>query len=351
MSFLREKIIFDTNKIRNSEPDSFLGGKDELKKFMSVSDIVLPDIVLDEVRYQKKRSLKSNRDNFLKNPFHFLLRLEKETTKNFDSDSYLKTLEQDEEIIYSTIELKDYSVLREMRNLAIKKLPPFQKGDNTDKGFKDAYIYFTILEYLDSVTDKYIFVCTDDGLLKEALSQHSRIRIIKNFEEFSKESISSLYDDYFIEKLNQEFAPFEYITKNDLKDFWFSINENHILMVKVDGHLYVVEIDSGEIIGYKLENEYGNLISNFISSSDWGNTHTVAKTLKEYIKYLSPTDATDLVQALFDNDQISGTFHHGVRDFYWELFDLAKNTLPYKLQKKLSDVLEKTEYQNSEFEI
>jgi len=351
MSFLREKVIFDTNKIRNPEPNNFLGGKDELKKFASVSDIVLPDIVLDEIRYQKKRSLKSNRDKFLTNPFYLLLGLEKEATKKFDSDSYLQTLEEEEEITYSKIELQDYSILKEMRDLAIRKLPPFEKGENTDKGFKDAYIYFTILEYLDVIPDEYIFVCTDDGRLKEALSKHSRIRIVNNFEDFSQESISSFYDDYFIEKLNQEFGPFQDITKDDLKDFWFSINENHVLLINVADQLYVVEIESGEIIEYKLENGYRDLISNFISSPNWGNTHAVAKTLKEYVKYLSTADAIGLVEALFDNDQISGTFHYDVRSFYWELFDLAKDALPDKLRKKMSDILEKTKYQDNEFEI
>jgi len=42
------------------------------------------------------------------------------------------------------IRLQDYSVLEKIKELALKKLPPFEAADNSDKGFKDAYIYFTV---------------------------------------------------------------------------------------------------------------------------------------------------------------------------------------------------------------
>ena len=44
---MREKVIFDTNVVRNTDQKSFLGGKSELSKFAQVSDIVLPGIVLE----------------------------------------------------------------------------------------------------------------------------------------------------------------------------------------------------------------------------------------------------------------------------------------------------------------
>jgi hypothetical protein len=46
-----EKVIFDTNTLRNTEPKTFLGGRDDLKKFSKVAEIIFPDIVIEELKY------------------------------------------------------------------------------------------------------------------------------------------------------------------------------------------------------------------------------------------------------------------------------------------------------------
>jgi rRNA-processing protein FCF1 len=199
-----EKVIFDTNFIRNTEPKQFLGGRSELEKFSKVTELVFPDIVIEEIKNQKRKNLESKKDSFLKNPFHWLRELDHDKTKNFDIEAHLTALEDNETLEYAVITLSDYSVLEQMKELALKKLPPFEATDNTDKGFKDACIYFTALEYLQSIPDKLIFVCCKDGRLKEAFKKHPNIIVIESFEEFIQNSITVFYDDYFINKLKTE---------------------------------------------------------------------------------------------------------------------------------------------------
>ncbi len=350
MSFLREKVIFDTNKIRNTDSDAFLGGQDELKKFAMVSDIIVPSIVIEELRTQKRKKLKSNQDKFLANPFFRLLEIAKEDVCNFNSDLHLDSIEAAEEIDYTVIDLQDYSVLETIKDFAIRKLPPFEDKDSTDKGFKDAYIYFTILEYLASIPDKYVFVCSKDNLLGEALLQHPRIRVVTSFDEFSHESIASFYDDYFIEKLKEELSPFEDITKDNLIDYWFSIKGNHILLIEADTQLYIVEVDAGEIIECKLENKYRESVSLLVNSTNYSDTHAVVKTLKKYISFFSPGEAEEVISALFENDQISGAFGYGVKSFYWELFDLSKDILTKETSDKMSQKLDMKKTEDTETE-
>jgi hypothetical protein len=64
--------------------------------------------------------------------------------------------------------LKNNNVLPEIKDLALNKKPPFDDKNGTEKGFKDALIYFSVLEYLQKIPNKKVFVCVKDGRLKEA---------------------------------------------------------------------------------------------------------------------------------------------------------------------------------------
>lgn len=331
-----EKVIFDTNILRNTEPKTFLGGRDELKKFSKVAEIIFPDIVIEELKHQKRKQLEKHKKSFLENPFHWLRNINQQDTENFDNESHITELEHKEDIKYSVIKLQDYSVLEQIKELAIKKLPPFENNEGTDKGFKDTYIYFTILEYLQTVTDKYIFVCTKDGKFKEALEKHPNIKVIKDFEEFRKESISSFYDEYFINKL-KETVNID-VTEENIADFWISINGNQILLIEMEDEKFVIEVDSGEIIGFKNTNEYESDINNLIHSGNFGDTHTTIRKLKKYTNFFSDEEIKNMIEAIFDNYEIKGAMMHGVKDFYWELFETKKDILERDLKEKMENL-------------
>lgn len=64
------QIIIDTNKCRNTGMDNFLGNKEELQKFIEDScEIILPEIVLSELKQQKKIEYIEELNNFINNKF------------------------------------------------------------------------------------------------------------------------------------------------------------------------------------------------------------------------------------------------------------------------------------------
>ncbi|MDD2656433.1 MAG: PIN domain-containing protein [Patescibacteria group bacterium] len=333
-----EKVIFDTNTLRNTEPKTFLGGRDELKKFSEVSEIIFPDIVIDELKHQKRKSLEKSKSSFLSNPFHWLINLNEQETQNFDNDAHISQLEINEDIKYFVIQLTDYTVLEKIKDLAINKLPPFEDSDGTDKGFKDAYIYFTILEYLQSLGDKYIFVCTKDGRLKEALEKHQNIKVIEDFESFKKQSISSFYDDYFIQKLKNEVN--NDISEDNILDFWMSINGNQILLIELNNEEIVVEIDTGEIISVENKIFYEVFINELIGSASFASTHQMVSNLFKYKNYFSEKEIINILEASITNSQISIIIKDSdVKQFISDLFEAKKEILTVEIRDSLEYLL------------
>ena len=332
-----EKVIFDTNKLRNTDPNTFLGNRNELESFSKVSEIIIPEIVIDEIKKQKQRNLESKKQSFLDNPFHWLRKLNKEETEKFDNEAHIEDLISKETIKYSIISLSDFSVLTKMKDLATSYEAPFEKTNkddknNSDKGFKDAYIFFTILEYLQKISDKYIFVCTEDWRLKNALEIYENIIVIKDFEEFKKFSISFFYNEYFIKKLQEEIN--ESIKQENIIDFWINTNGNQVLLIDIDGEKIVTEIDSWEIIDFKNKNEYQSDINDLIHSGSFSDTHIIIRKLKPYIHFFSDKEIKEMIEAIFDNYEIKGAMMHWVKEFYWRLFETKKDILEAELKGK-----------------
>ena len=153
---MKEKVIFDTNIARNTGVNTFLGSREMLERFMQDADIVIPEVVIQEIKRQKRSLLISNKDKFLTNPFHKLIGVDELTTKSFGIEEYIEKLLIEESIPFEVIDLKDNNVLPQIKELAIHKKAPFESGENTDKGFKDALIYFSVIEYLQEIPNKNI---------------------------------------------------------------------------------------------------------------------------------------------------------------------------------------------------
>ena len=247
----------------------------------------------------------------------------------------MNELRCNEKISFSVIELNNYSVLKKIKDLAVKKLPPFENKDNTDKGFKDAYIYFTILEYLEKIEDKYVYLNTNDGLLRDAFEKNYRVRVIHGYDDFIEKSISIVLDAYLIEKFNEELGFTTEITKESLTDYWFSIQNNDIFFVCVQDQNYLVEVESGEIIDFKNADLYKESIQNFVNSQSWSNTHKLAGFLRSYINFYEIDDAQRIVLALTNNDQVYGAFGYGVKDFYTELYNILEENSPSILNEQI----------------
>jgi rRNA-processing protein FCF1 len=284
---MKKKVIFDTNIIRNTNVNNFLGGRNELKNFLKDADIVIPEIVIQEIKRQKKKELANNKHQFFSNPLHKILDVNEATTKDFNVENYIQKLLEEEAIPFKTIYLKNNNVLPEIKDLALNKKPPFDDKNGTEKGFKDALIYFSVLEYLQKIPNKKVFVCVKDGRLKEAFNEHNDIIVVENYEEFKEENISMFRNDnYFIEKVNDEIVGVK-IEPNHIVKYWHNINENQNVLIKVEDDEYIVEVDSGEIVNTSKTELYLPNIEQLVLSSNFETTHNTIEQLTPCVNYFS----------------------------------------------------------------
>lgn len=299
---MKEKVIFDTNTIRNPEMNNFLGNRIELEQFSHVADIVIPFVAIEEIKRQKRNTIKSKKDSFIGNPFHNLFGLQAEITKAFDIEAYIEKLLLEETFKFEIIDLKSNEVLPQIKELALLKKPPFEESDNTDKGFKDALIYFSVLEYLQEVENKYVFVCAKDNRLGDAFKDHPNIFYIKNYEEFKQFSITQFFDDYFIQKLNDELGT--EIKKENIKEYWININDNKVVLIEYEGDELVIETDSGEIINSIPRGEYSVLIDALVNSTSFNQTDEVVAELVSLKEFFNNEEILKILNASWKNNQI-----------------------------------------------
>lgn len=313
------KVVFDTNSIRNAESVSdFLGGRSELERFSKVADIIIPDLVIDEIKRQKVKHLNSKRDSFLANPFHLLRKLDEEETKAFDVESWILELAGNEKIKFSIITLTRSSALEEIKKLCLDNHPPFE--EKTDKGFKDAYIYLTILDFLESCKKEFVFFVTKDGRFEQAFKGNKRLRVVKDYNEFEKYIDSYFREKYFISRLKEEISAD--ITATDITNIWLNGEENWVIEIATnDFDYYRVEVDfsTREIMDFT-NHIFTDDINGLISSGSFAATHSRIAKISEYTKYFSDEEIQQITQAAIDNGQISSIItDEDVREFFNKL--------------------------------
>ncbi len=332
---MKEKVIFDTNFLFNKVASSFFGNREELALFSNDAEIILPEIVLEELEAKYIRTFEDDKGKFVKT---LLSQIVEHNTNEIIIESKIKELISKEVIPYSVIGLTNYNILPEIKRLAIKKQPPFEIGEGTDKGFKDAYIYFTVLEFIQNISDKYVFVCSKDKRFKNAFEIHPNIISIESYEEFKKHSISQFFDDYFIEKINEEFGAT--IIKENVKEYWYNINNNKVVLIEFDGEEYVIEIDSGEIINSIARSEYKVLIDALVTSSSFNQTYEIVAELVSLEKYFNNEEIIQILNASWKNTQIRWIIKkQEIKELIGNLYESKKDILT---DRKVLDFLEET---------
>tara|TARA_R110002033_G_scaffold140047_2_gene178983 strand:- start:191 stop:1201 length:1011 start_codon:yes stop_codon:yes gene_type:complete len=336
---MKEKVIFDTNIIRNAEAKNFLGGRNELERFADVADIVIPDIVIQEIKRQKRKNLQSNKKKFLDNPFHNLLEIDESNTNAFDVDDYIEKLVNDEDFTFEIIDIKDNNVLPKIKELAVKKKPPFEGRDNTDKGFKDALLYFSVLEYLQEIPNKNVFVCAKDGRLKEALDAHQNIIVVESYDEFKIKSVSQFYDEYFIEQVKKELNI--EITSENIIEHWTNFDDNQNVLISLNGDEFVVEVDSGEIVNSANKNQFLDTLQKLIASPNWNNTDLCVDELEKYKTLFSEDETNSLLIAAYDNTQIRWIIDKdALIQFFGPLYLSSKHLVEPEKQTFFNEIFE-----------
>lgn len=255
---MAHKIFFDTNIIRNSEGvEYFLGGRQELERFKKVSEIMIPNIVITEVKNQRRKHFKAKRDSFFDNPFFKLMGLDEKRISDEKIEKWIEQLEVKEKIEYTKVSVKDRDILPEIFELASNNLPPFEVEN--DKGFKDALIYFTILQYVEeNPSDQVYFICRD-GRLGEAFKDNEKVKVFKSYEEYEKHQKDYFTDNYFIERLEQqlkeeqgyqEILDLPFFDPSCIKSIKLDKELNWILEIEIQKLKFIVQVDyaSKEII-------------------------------------------------------------------------------------------------------
>jgi len=330
---MKYKVIFDTNSIRNAESLSdFLGGRTDLESFSKVADLIIPDLVIEEIKAQKRKHLISKRDSFLSNPFHLLRKLNESDTKDFDIEKWILELAEKEKIPYKLISLSESGILEKMKKLCLECQPPFEEG--SDKGFKDTYIYFTILEFLDKCDDKNIFVVTKDERLRDAFLGKIRVRIVRNYDEFEKYIDNYFSEEYFINRLKEEVDI--KINKDCIKDSWLNIDDNWVLKIECEESLYLVEVDfaTKEII-YFTNSNISEIVDRLALTGSFSTTHNTISELSDNIRYLSGDNILILVKAAVENEQIYWVSEdEDVKEFFKKIYQFKSQIIPEEIKEQ-----------------
>jgi rRNA-processing protein FCF1 len=235
---MRDKVFLDTNLINNKEINNFLGGREALDKLSKVADILIPAIVLDEIKQHKNKWISDKVAALKENPIFKLLKYQLNRATSLKVETVVSRLERDEAIKFSRVELSNSNILLDIANLAVNHLPPFEQG--SDKGFKDAIIYFTILQYVEAHPSETVNVITNDEMLLRALRSHRQIQVFSDFREYRP---VYFYGEYFIERLRDEIGE-PSITKESISEISFEKDGLWRIDVVCDSGNYIVIADA-----------------------------------------------------------------------------------------------------------
>lgn len=352
-----ERIVFlDTNTVIDSSQKTFFWNTQELLNFSKYANIVIPDIVFAERESQIRLKYKEEKLSFLNNLLTTRFRFSTDKIDAFNVDEKIEELKNEIFFKYTKIELTQPEILFKMKDLACNYQPPFE-GKNksadkqSDKWFKDCYLFFTVLEYIESNREKnkkYYIYCRD-WKLAEAFKLDWRVNVIQSFEEFKKELF--IVDDYLqgtITKYLQEQQGnnIEYNYEN----FWYNINWNLIISASSPDFIsFRVEVDNWEIISdiiedvaYEIDEEVYSLsdgIKSLCESWWFSWTHFWIKKLNTNINFLRKEEMIKILEAWISNNQIYWLFwDEDVKEFFWKIFEFIKNDIDDDLRTKFTEL-------------
>ena len=261
---MKHVFCLDTNVLRDEKGEFWIKEK-EINKLLSYGIVVIPEIVLEEIEQKAIRGFEKEKQTLgSKLKAFFGQQIEKVDIAKKVKDHIESILSREG---VNMIKLTNFAVLPEMKKLAILKQSPFEGNEGTDKGFKDCYIYFTVLEYQANNPDIKLFFWTKDQRFQSAYG-NTAIQIITGIEDYEKNFGLNAYQK---EKIAS-------IVRANMQDVIFikteqNINNNQLILTSVSDFKYRFEIDNGEIVDYISEDSVvgsgysvQKVISNFTNS-------------------------------------------------------------------------------------
>ncbi len=237
---MKKTLFIDTNILFNPKMKTFFKNEDALMDISKHADIVIPDMVIQELEYKYRRLIQVEKN---KNKENLLLDVLNINIEDVDIEDTILKLKSRNRLRYKKIDIVNANRLYDLKNMALKKekpfTPPFKDnreynyegrgGDTkTDKGFKDAYIYFSIKDYILEKQKGSFFVCSDDDLFIEACDKDKKITIIRGVSEFYEYLIDSYKDDYFVGILKDQID--ERITKKSIIKLHKNVFDDDLLL-------------------------------------------------------------------------------------------------------------------------
>lgn len=254
-----DAVFVDTNQLRREGAEGFFGNVAALEQLARVADLHIPSIVIEEIKWQKRRKLKSDLDKFKSN--YFFQRVQADAgAMEAHIEERIEELYQEAAAEIEFIEcplVEDILHLPHLQDLSLQKLAPFDLSG--DKGFKDACIYLTISQFLET-TDDEVFLLSNDSLLGEAFAENPRVHVLKSADEFFDNRSSYFKEDYFLQRVsgafNEEYQEDGMNISLEARDI-FSVNMNEedewIVSVQSEAASFVAVVDfySREVIEFR----------------------------------------------------------------------------------------------------
>lgn len=242
-------LYLDTNAVRNPDVKRFFGQGANYSKIAPVVRIVVPEMVVDEIKQQKKRKLFGDLDKFRTNYFSTYFNCEiTQEIKDHVEEKVTELFEAaNEEFEFEVAPFDLEGQLETIMDYVVNNRAPFER--NSDKGFKDMIIYLSIVQHFERQGNAKAYVITDDGRLKDAFSEDHRFTLLKNVDDFIVQRRTYFTEEYFVGQLNEYFAS-DNLTANSVLRSDLNDDNNWTLIVKVDNEEVSIIVDymSREII-------------------------------------------------------------------------------------------------------
>ena len=178
---MKPKIIIDTNYVNSDTLDGgFFGNRKELLKLSHETELVFPEIVIDELKNHRRKIYEAQQQRLQTNTLHratlAMNNLPADAATNISYDKLIEWLLEQENIPYTTVKIKDpEKAFYKIYQLAANHLPPFE--ENGDKGFKDAVIVCTIEQILEEDHGARLALITNDHRLTEFFKGDDRVPV------------------------------------------------------------------------------------------------------------------------------------------------------------------------------
>jgi len=339
---MAEKVVLvvDTNSCRSDagRHNQFFGYREELNKLKANNArIIIPNVVIDEISAQKRRSLKCKKEAHISNPFFQILGLNQDDINNIDIDRIISQLLDSEVSNFEVRALKDQaSAFTKIYKWSMDKHPPFSQNDKAgDKGFKDACIVCIIDELLEELGDEYLVFLTKDDLLRRAFEHRPGVKTISEFDEASKYFIGAFIDDYLVDKIKEELG----IKDFSMTDSWQNLNEDWVVQLGGSDNLKLVVIDSR---AKEIVDTYDDNIAPFLqmlmTSGSFEQTHNGISELAPLLPFLRIKELEELIMTAITNDQIYSIANDcDVKQFYKQIYEAIAGRLDAGVDSKFNE--------------